>query len=162
MNRRSLIFGLLCSPVGLGVAGYVTYNAGTIYDAFPLHAGAAALITSTLLWRLIVEKLRRHGVLAGALVGAVSGLLSHYLCWYFELVEINIRHWIFDDAVRHVSSFVVKPIGLLKGLWASWIFAYWSWLFWGWLTAPAGGIIGGLYAWYLGRKSSANAAGPHQ
>ena len=93
MKSRSLIFGALCCPVGLVVGGYITYNAlGFAYDLFPLHAGAAAFITSALLWWLIVEKMQRHGIIIGVFVGILSGSLAHYVCWHFELIEFYIGY----------------------------------------------------------------------
>jgi hypothetical protein len=150
VNRRSLIFGILCCLVGLAVGGYVAYTAiGEGYETFPLHAGAAALVTSALLWWLIMERPQRHSVVSGVLVGAFSGLLAHHVCWYFQLIEFNVGYWIFHNAAKYASSLGEQPIDLLTGILAAWMFTFWSWLFYGWMTVPAGGLIGGLYAWVL-------------
>ena len=163
MKSRSLIFGTLCCPVGLVAGGYITYNAlGFGYDAFPLHAGAAAFVTSALLWWLIVEKLQRHGVIAGVLVGILSGSLAHYVCWYFQLIEFNIGYWIFHNTAAYASSLGEPPIDLLSGIWTSGVYTFWSWLFYGNVTVPAGGVIDGLYAWHLRRDRNTNVATLHE
>ena len=58
------------------MGGYVAYTAiGEGYETFPLHAGAAALITSVILWWLIVE--RPQAAVSGR--GFSPGLLA--VCW---------------------------------------------------------------------------------
>ena len=46
---------------------------GEGWQRFPMYAGVAAFITSSLLWWLFIEKPDRPDIRAGAAVGAASG-----------------------------------------------------------------------------------------
>ena len=143
---RSLSIGILYCPVGLSLGAFVAYQAaGEGYRFFPVYAGAAALITCSVLWWLIVEMPGRRSVAAGIVAGALGGLLSHPVCWYLKILAANIGYWVLRSSA-YSSSFGEPPVDPLNGLWGAFVLSLWSWLFFGWVTIPSGGIIGGVFA----------------
>ncbi len=62
VRLRSVIMGIPCSLVGISVSVDVAKDAiGGGWQWFPLYAGVAAFITSSLLWWLLIEKPGRRG-----------------------------------------------------------------------------------------------------
>lgn len=139
--------GLLFTPVGIGVGTYVALTAiGEGYQWFPLYAGIAAFVTATILWRLLIERKQKYTTLSGIAVGALIGSVSHYVCWYLQILVANLWYAFFGTGA---SSLGDPPMDLLTAIPAAFTFSAWSWFFFGWLTIPAGGIIGGVFCRYL-------------
>ncbi|MGA2027794.1 MAG: hypothetical protein ABSH17_12115, partial [Syntrophobacteraceae bacterium] len=112
---RSLSIGILYCPVGLGSGAFAAYHAiGEGYRFLPLYAGAAALITCSVLWWLIIEMPCRRSVAAGIVAGALAGLLSHPVCWYLQILAANIGHLVLRPGA-YSSSFGEPPVDPLNG-----------------------------------------------
>ena len=158
----SLLFGLLCAPFGLAVGVFVAATAtGTGYGAFALWAPLAAFFTSALLWRLLVER-RRRGVVVrrrwiAALAGAVSGALSHWLCWYLLLLWSNVTYWL---AGTPTSSLGEPPVDPITALAAALVFSAWSLAFFGVVTVPAGAGLAVIWHSWLGRRERRSLPSP--
>ncbi len=91
---RSLLMGILCCPVGVAVGIYISWNAvGKGWQLFYVHAGMATFLTSTALWRLLIERKNARSVGRGIVAGALSGCLAHYVCWYLQLLVIYFSYW---------------------------------------------------------------------
>ena len=143
MNRtikKSSVMGLFCCPVGILCGLYVSSSAtGEGYHLFPVYAGIAAFITASFFWWLIVVRRNTYNMGAGAAVGALSGVVAHYMCWYVQIISANICYWILGGCR---SSLGEPPIDLLNGLWGALALSFWSLLFFGWVTSPIGALIG--------------------
>lgn len=149
--KRSLLMGAFYSPVGIVIGVFVWRTAvGEGYQWFPVYAGVAAFLASCFFWWLFVERKKRSQIRFGVIAGTMSGLLSHYVCWYLQIIGSNIQYWLFDS---FKSTLGEPPIDLLNGLWGALSLSLWSWLFLGWITIPLGALIGGLFIWYLNRKA---------
>ncbi len=143
---RALSIGILYCPIGVGFGAFAARRAiGEGYGFLPLYAGAAALVTCSVLWWLMVERPGRRSVGAGIAAGALGGLLSHPVCWYFQILGMNIGYWVLRSRTFG-SSLGEPPVDPLNGLWGAFALSLWSWLLLGWATIPAGAIIGGVFA----------------
>ena len=142
--------GLFSSLIGILIGAYIAITAiGDGYEWFPLYAGFAAFLTSCLLWRIFIERKKSYRIVVGIFVGALSGFLSHYVCWYLQIAIANFRYLVFGTGL---SSLGEPPMNLLLGISGALGLSYWSWIFFGWLTVAAGGIIGGGFCWYLSKE----------
>jgi hypothetical protein len=148
MNERrvqhSLVMGALCGVVGLGVGIVVRVNAtGGGYEAFPLYASLAALLTGTAAWWLLVALPAAYRSLRGALAGALAGLVAHYVCWYLMILGSNVCYWLWGACVGSLGE---PPVDPLYGLLGAAALSLGSLLLFGWLTVPAGGVLGFILA----------------
>ena len=132
------------SLTGFIVGGYVAATAiGEGYDLFPLFAGSGAFIASFALWYFLIEKLNKRATTAGVLVGALSGVVSHYVCWYLFILEGNIEYHILGSWTNSLGDPPMSPVyGVVGAMW----FTLFSLLFYGWVTVPIGAFIGGLFS----------------
>jgi len=138
--RRSLTMGAACSAAGLLAGAWLVATAQDTkgYLGFVVAAPLAAFLTGLVLWRLLVAGRHAPGRGAAVFAGVTTGILSHWLCWYFVIVIQNLRHVLLGE----VSSLGEPPVNLLDGLWAAGAFSFWSLIVIGWATAPLGGLIG--------------------
>lgn len=137
----SLLAGLL-GLVG-GTAVWMIASGGG-YEYLPLAAGLGAFGTTAFFWWLIVSRRANYRARAGALAGGLSGIVSHYTCWYLYLVGSNICYGLTGGCA---SSLGEPPLDLLNGLWGTLIFSLVSLMFLGWITVPLGMAIGAWGAW---------------
>ena len=150
--KRSFYMGLFCCPIGILIGIYISISAiGSGYDWFPFYAGLASFLTPLGFWIILIETHRTYRISLGIAVGILSGIISHYVCWYLWIISANVQHLFFDS---FHSSLGDPPMNLIEGFTGSLGLTYFSLLFFGWLTIPAGGIIGGIYCWHLKRKVS--------
>ena len=128
----SFEMGALCSPVGIACGLLVLlFASGEGYLIFPLYAGIAAFLTSAFLWFIFVALTGQYNKVVGGLIGGLSGILAHWLCWYFLLiVEFLINPERGVDWIGSIGAAMMLTIGSL--------------IFFGWITLPAGVIIGVL------------------
>ena len=98
-RQRCLTFAALSGGCGL-VLGSLIFSdaAGAGWGAMALSAGAGAALTQGMLWWWFMERPRRYRIRRGTLVGALSGLLAHYPCWYFVILVQNVSYWILDGS----------------------------------------------------------------
>ncbi len=144
--------GLFCCPIGVSLGIYISLTAiGSGYELFPLYAGLAAFLTAFGFWKIFIETHQSYRISLGILVGAMSGIISHYVCWYLMIISANIQDYFFDS---FHSSLGEQPMNLIEGLSGALGLTYFSLLFFGWLTISTGGIIGGLFCWYLKRNAT--------
>ena len=142
---KILPISLLAGLFGLAGGAFVWMIAnGSGYEVLPLAAGLSAFGTTAFFWGLIVARRNRYSAKAGALAGALSGIVSHYTCWYLYLIGANICYWLTEGCT---SSLGEPPLDLLNGLWGTLVFSLISLMFLGWLTVPLGMAIGALWAW---------------
>jgi len=145
-NKRSVKVGLSNCLIGILVGFFVSFNAiGHGWEWFPFYAGLAAFLTTSLLWRLCIERRNRFRIFYGILVGALSGFLSHYVCWYLQILILNIKYFIFGTGLSSLGN---PPVNPYMGLSGALGLSFFSWLYLGWLTVLMGSIICGTYCWY--------------
>lgn len=137
--KISLLAGLLGLVGGLTVWGMAT---GSGYHFFPLSAGLAACGTTAGLWWLIVDRQDSYNLWAGALAGALSGGVAHYLNWYLQIVAANVCYHFTGGCAGSLGE---PPVDLLNGLWGAAVLSLLSLLLVGWITVPLGAVIG---AWW--------------
>ena len=142
---RVLPISLLAGLFGLAGGASVWWIArGQGYEVLPFAAGLAAFGTTAFFWWLIVVRRNQYKAKDGALAGGLSGLVSHYACWYLYLMGANLCYWLTGGCV---SSLGEPPIDLLNGLWGTFIFSLVSLMFLGWATVPLGMLVGAIWAW---------------
>jgi hypothetical protein len=94
-----LLFGLLCSPVGIwfgislrtndwGVASGDGYGLGFINSA-----GIAAFLAPCFIWYIIIERRKRISSSKGVVVGLLGAALAHVICWYLFLLSSYIEQF---------------------------------------------------------------------
>lgn len=139
--KYSIIMGSLCAAVGLVAGLFVSIIAtGEGYRLFPVFAAAAAFFTSAISWYAIAGNQKRSFLLLrGTIAGAVSGLISHPVCWYLQIIALNICYWLFGTCK---SSLGEPPVNLVHGIWHSLVLSAFSLLFMGWYTILLGSAIG--------------------
>ncbi|MDO8520429.1 MAG: hypothetical protein Q7T11_09770 [Deltaproteobacteria bacterium] len=154
-NRRkrfiiqSLLMGLFCSAVGIGMGFFVWKTAiGKGYEVMPILAGTSSFLVGSSLWYLLVVRKPAITVKRGFFTGLLITLVSHYFTFYLYILSANISYWILGN---RGGSFE-PPGDPLNGIWGALGLTLWSLLFFGWLTVPLGATIGAFYGWYLKHK----------
>ena len=141
--KHSLLFGLLCSPVGIGVGIILRINdwgiaSGDGYGlGFISSAGIAAFLAPCFIWYIMIERRERISVSRGITVGVLGAALAHFVCWYLFLVSSYIEHLYLGESTE-------KLVGLLEGILAALTYSLFSLPLFGLLTLPIGGLIGGI------------------
>ena len=155
--KHSLLFGLLCSPVGIGF-GIILRNTDwgseeltTGYGlGFISSAGIAAFLAPCFIWYIMIERRKRISVSRGIIerrerisvsrgitVGVLGAALAHFICWYLFLVSSYIEHLYLGESTE-------KLVGLLEGILAALTYSLVSLPLFSLLTLPIGGLIGGI------------------
>ena len=146
--KHSLLFGLLCSPVGIGVGIILRINdwgvaSGDGYGlGFISSAGIAAFLAPCFIWYIMIERRERISVSRGITVGVLGAALAHFVCWYLFLVSSYIEHLYLGESTE-------KVVGPLGGILAAFTYSLVSLPLFGLVTLPIGGLIGGVYAMML-------------
>ena len=141
--KHSLLFGLLCSPVGIGVGIILRINdwgiaSGDGYGlGFISSAGIAAFLAPCFIWYIMIERRERISVSRGITVGVLGAALAHFICWYLFLVSSYIEHLYLGESTE-------KVVGPLGGILAALTYSLVSLPLFGLLTLPIGGLIGGI------------------
>ena len=141
--KHSLLFGLLCSPVGIGVGIILRINdwgiaSGDGYGlGFISSAGIAAFLAPCFIWYIMIERRERISVSRGITVGALGAALAHFVCWYLFLVSSYIEHLYLGESTE-------KVVGPLGGILAALTYSLVSLPLFSLLTLPIGGLIGGI------------------
>ena len=149
----SLVAGLFFGILGFACAFAIFQNAqGEGWEAFPECAGVAASLTGFLSWWALLARPCAYSLRRGLLAGALVGLLSHPLAWYFAIL-VNY----FSGAMPSGDE-AMDP---LQGLLGAVVFSLGSWACVGWLTLPLGMVAGAaltpLTKWFFGRKPEQHA-----
>jgi hypothetical protein len=149
-TKRSVLIGCFYSLVGISIGVYIAITSnGDGFRSFPIYAGLAAFITASILWRVILERYLSYKIRNGIIVGALSGILSHYVCWYLQIIIANIGYFLFGTGL---SSLGEPPMDLLDGLSGAFFLSFLSLMYFGLLTVTTGGAVGGIYCWYIGKQ----------
>ena len=141
--KHSLLFGLLCSPVGIGVGIILRINdwgvaSGDGYGlGFISSAGIAAFLAPCFIWYIMIERRKRISVSRGITVGVLGAALAHFVCWYLLLLSSYIKH-------LYLGKLIENVIDPLLGILAALTYSLVSLLLFGLLTLPIGGLIGGI------------------
>ena len=141
--KHSLLFGLLCSPVGIGVGIILRINdwgvaSGDGYGlGFISSAGIAAFLAPCFIWYIMIERRKRISVSRGITVGVLGAALAHFVCWYLLLLSSYIKH-------LYLGKLIENVIDPLLGILAALTYSLVSLPLFGLLTLPIGGLIGGI------------------
>jgi len=141
--KHSLLFGLLCSPVGIGVGIILRINdwgvaSGDGYGlGFISSAGIAAFLAPCFIWYFMIERRKRISVSRGITVGVLGAALAHFVCWYLLLLSRYIEH-------LYLGKLTENVIDPLLGILAALTYSLVSLPLFGLLTLPIGGLIGGI------------------
>ncbi|MBI1835918.1 MAG: hypothetical protein HYR91_01495 [Flavobacteriia bacterium] len=134
----STIFGLIFSIIGIIVGILVHFTSNNSYNHFYIYSGISGFITAKLISKYIIEKRNSFNSINYKIVAILTGIFSHWLCWYIMILEFNFRYWILKE---HSFS---PPIDPFSGIFAMFLPCIFSWLFWGWAT-----ILGGFLSIYV-------------
>ena len=149
--KHSLLFGLLCSPVGIGVGiilrindwgkENLQINYGASGDGYGLgfisSAGIAAFLAPCFIWYIMIERRERISVSRGITVGALGAALAHFVCWYLFILSNYIEKLYLGKLTEYV-------LGPLEGNLAALTYSLFILPLFGLLTLPIGGLIGGI------------------
>ena len=141
--KHSLLFGLLCSPVGIGVGIILRINdwgvaSGDGYGlGFISSAGIAAFLAPCFIWYIMIERRKRISPSKGVIVGLLGAALAHFVCWYLLLLSSYIKH-------LYLGKLIENVIDPLLGILAALTYSLVSLPLFGLLTLPIGGLIGGI------------------
>ncbi len=138
-----MLFGLLCSPVGIwfgislrtndwGVASGDGYGLGFINSA-----GIAAFLAPCFIWYIMIERRKRISPSKGVIVGLLGAALAHVICWYLFILSSYIEQF-------YLGVLTEKSLGPLEGILAALTYSLISLPLFGLLTLPFGGLIGGI------------------
>ena len=146
--KHSLLFGLLCSPVGIGVGIILRINdwgvaSGDGYGlGFISSAGIAAFLAPCFIWYIMIERRERISVSRGITVGALGAALAHFVCWYLFILSNYIEKLYLGKLTEYV-------LGPLEGILAALTYSFVSLLLFGLIILPIGALIGGCYATHI-------------
>ena len=141
--KHSLLFGLLCSPVGIGVGIILRINdwgvaSGDGYGlGFISSAGIAAFLAPCFIWYIMIERRERISVSRGITVGVLGAALAHFVCWYLFILSNYIEK-------LYLGKLTENVIDPLLGILAALTYSLVSLPLFGLLTLPIGGLIGGI------------------
>ena len=141
--KHSLLFGLLCSPVGIGVGIILRINdwgvaSGDGYGlGFISSAGIAAFMAPCFIWYIMIERRERISVSRGITVGVLGAALAHFVCWYLFILSNYIEK-------LYLGKLTENVLGPLEGILAALTYSLVSLPLFGLLTLPIGGLIGGI------------------
>ena len=141
--KHSLLFGLLCSPVGIGlgiilrIADWGVASGDSYGLGFISSAGIAAFMVPCFIWYIMIEHRERISVSRGITVGVLGAALAHFVCWYLFLVSSYIEHLYLGESTE-------KVVGPLGGILAALTYSLVSLPLFSLLTLPIGGLIGGI------------------
>lgn len=137
----STLYGFFFSLIGIIVGIWVSISAiSEDYEYFYIYSGISGFITGNLLARYIIERKNRFNHGSYIIVAVLTGLISHWLCWYLITLELNFRYWILNE------DFFSQPIDPLLGIFGVFALCLWSWIFVGWAT-----VLGGIISVYLSK-----------
>ena len=146
--KHSLLFGLLCSPVGIGF-GIILRNkdwgvaSGDSYGlGFISSAGIAAFLAPCFIWYIMIERRERISVSRGITVGALGAALAHLVCWYLFILSNYIEKLYLGKLTEYI-------LGPLEGILAALTYSFVSLLLFGLIILPIGALIGGCYATHI-------------
>lgn len=148
MNFR--IKSVLVASAIFGVGGFLLGGLaylmaqGQGYGIFPYAAGIAGLLTSALIWWLLLARPGQYSVARGLGAGALIGLLAHYPFWYAIIVYANIC---LASGSSCSSYFGKQEVNLLQGILAAGQLCLPSWIFFGWVTVLGGTMVGAVLAY---------------
>ena len=135
-------FAIACAVAG-GIIGLgVSWVGGEEYRYFPIASTFSAYITAYGMWFLVMHHRQTHYRRFALFTGGLSGILSHYVCWYVIYLGANVCYWLSGGCT---SSLAEAPADPLFALWGSLILSLWSWILLGWLSLIAGVGI----AWWI-------------
>ena len=146
--KHSLLFGLLCSPVGIGVGIILRINdwgiaSGDGYGlGFISSAGIAAFLAPCFIWYIMIERRERISVSRGITVGALGAALAHFVCWYLFILSNYIEK-------LYLGKLTENVLGPLEGILAALTYSFVSLLLFGLIILPIGALIGGCYATHI-------------
>ena len=147
--KHSLLFGLLCSPVGIGFGIILRINdwgseeLTTGYGlGFISSAGIAAFLAPCFIWYIMIERRERISVSRGITVGVLGAALAHFVCWYLFLLSNYIEKLYLGKLTEYV-------LGPLEGILAALTYSFVSLLLFGLIILPIGALIGGCYATHI-------------
>ena len=146
--KHSLLFGLLCSPVGIGlgiilrIADWGVASGDSYGLGFISSAGIAAFLAPFFIWYIMIERRKRISVSRGITVGVLGAALAHFVCWYLFILSGYIEKLYLGKSIENI----IDP---LSGILAALTYSSFSLLFFGLLTLPIGALIGGCYATYI-------------
>ena len=146
--KHSSLFGLMCSPVGIGVGIFLRNNdwgvaSGDGYGlGFISSAGIAAFMAPCFIWYIMIERRERISVSRGITVGVLGAALAHFVCWYLFILSGYIEKLYLGKSIENI----IDP---LSGILAALTYSSFSLLFFGLLTLPIGALIGGCYATHI-------------
>ena len=147
--KHSLLFGLLCSPVGIGFGIILRINdwgseeLTTGYGlGFISSAGIAAFLAPCFIWYIMIERRERISVSRGITVGALGAALAHFVCWYLFILSNYIEKLYLGKLTEYV-------LGPLEGILAALTYSFVSLLLFGLIHLPIGALIGGCYATHI-------------
>ncbi len=139
--------GVLCGLFVLSFSSADTRGEG--WTAFPLYAGAAAFLTTLVVWWLYLARPGKPGVLGGAVAGLISGLVAHPVTWYV-MICCNWA-WILLSGGTG-SSAGDDTLNPISGLLGALVLSLWSVIFMGWITIPAGALVGAVLGGWQGKN----------
>jgi len=147
--KHSLLFGLLCSPVGIGFGIILRINdwgseeLTTGYGlGFISSAGIAAFLAPCFIWYIMIERRERISVSRGITVGVLGAALAHFVCWYLFILSNYIEKLYLGKLTEYV-------LGPLEGILAALTYSFVSLLLFGLIILPIGALIGGCYATHI-------------
>ena len=147
--KHSLLFGLLCSPVGIGFGIILRINdwgseeLTTGYGlGFISSAGIAAFLAPCFIWYIMIERRERISVSRGITVGVLGAALAHFVCWYLFILSNYIEKLYLGKLTEYI-------LGPLEGILAALTYSFVSLLLFGLIILPIGALIGGCYATHI-------------
>jgi hypothetical protein len=147
-TSRSLVFGLVCALVGLGFG--IVFSVGPTnpsFNFFWIPVVISSFTFGALFWRMLPERYARRRVLMGVIAGILGSLAAHFTTWLLTWLGTYLCNQ--PDCVSLVGN---PPANVWELLTATALMGIISILVLGWLTSLVGGILGGLYAFFLQKR----------
>jgi len=145
LTHEAVTFGLLCVPVGVAIGLFVSRDAndGSL-GYFAVFAALSAFLVSTFLWWLLIQRTNKRTNRRAVTVGILTGLLSHWLCWYLMLLWSNVDFWLLGGTGSSLGEAPMNPLFGIAGVLA---LCLWSWALFAWVTVGAGIGIALVWLW---------------
>jgi hypothetical protein len=151
--NNALKFGILNTFFGIVIGTIVFLLAiGNGYEIIVYALPIANFITAYFLWKIIIRE-NNITIFKVIIVGILSGIINHYLCWIIVSCISYIGFLINGSFKDSLGGPPASPLQMITGGLA---FSFFSFLFFGWLTVFFS-LTSALITKFTNKKTTSNS-----
>mgnify|MGYP000692875966 CR=1 FL=1 len=131
---NSTKYGLFNSIVGLLIGIHLTFSSiGDGYWIYIIAAPLSIFFCGAFFWNYVTRKFKLSGEGRSSIIGVLTGSVSHYICWVFISIGMNICYLVFGNCKGSSGS---PPAQIWEMMFYGIGMTGWSLILYGWITMP--------------------------